>query len=145
MNATKPPLITDKLQQAINKAVKKQTSKKTAKVAVDSEYQQCVYLAQYLEMLKDAGKIKAYTHLSQETPTISQRSRNNRMGLTPGFPDYFVITQRTAFLIEMKRVKGGVLSESQKEWIEHLRSVGLRTAVCKGYEQAKLFVDSQLM
>ena len=39
--------------------------------------------------------------------------------------------------VEMKRLKGGRVSESQGDWIERLGSMGYKTAVCRGAEEAK--------
>jgi hypothetical protein len=38
--------------------------------------------------------------------------------------------------IEMKRLKGGAVSEEQKEWLDYLNSVGYKAIVCKGYNEA---------
>jgi hypothetical protein len=57
-------------------------------------------------------------------------------GVVPGIPDLFCPAWR--LWIEMKRVKGGVLSAEQKGMIDYLQSVGYRAIVCKGAEDAKV-------
>lgn len=56
-------------------------------------------------------------------------------GVSAGVPDLFIPSIR--MFIEMKRVKGGVVSEEQKDWINYLNSVGYSAIVCKGFEEAK--------
>jgi hypothetical protein len=56
-------------------------------------------------------------------------------GVVPGIPDLFCPAWR--LWIEMKRVKGGVLSAEQKGMIEYLRGVQYHVIVGKGAEDAK--------
>ena len=43
-------------------------------------------------------------------------------GVLRGVPDLYIPEWK--LWIEMKRIKGGVLSDDQKDWIEYLESVG---------------------
>jgi len=56
-------------------------------------------------------------------------------GVVPGIPDLFVPEWK--LWIEMKRTKGGVVSNEQQGMIDYLQSVGYRAIVCKGAENAK--------
>lgn len=56
-------------------------------------------------------------------------------GVTPGIPDLFVPAWR--LWIEMKRAKGGRLSDEQKEIIQYLESCGYTVIVGHGFEDAK--------
>ena len=56
-------------------------------------------------------------------------------GTVKGIPDLFVPAWH--LWIEMKRIKGGVLSPDQKEIISYLESVGYTVIVGKGCEDAK--------
>ena len=56
-------------------------------------------------------------------------------GVVAGIPDLFCPEWR--LWIEMKRIKGGVVSNEQQGMIEYLQSVGYRAIVCKGAEDAK--------
>ena len=55
-------------------------------------------------------------------------------GASPGVPDLFI----PAWLvwIEMKRSKGGVLSDKQKDWRQYLLSIGHTFILANGKEQA---------
>ena len=84
---------------------------------------------------------------STYTTSHKQKSKNRRLGLRAGFPDLVVlippsrsVNGKGFFLaIEMKRVKGGTLSEAQKEWrdaINELDSINVASYVCKGAREA---------
>lgn len=87
-----------------------------------------------------------FSHLAQNTFTRSYatKAKLKRAGVKPGVPDYCVLLHgpRTVF-IEMKRVKGGVVSKEQKEWIKALNERGTPAAVCRGFEEAKAFIVEQ--
>ena len=42
----------------------------------------------------------------------------------------------------MKKVKGGAVSDEQKDWIDYLKSVGYECFVCKGKDEAVNCVTS---
>jgi hypothetical protein len=56
-------------------------------------------------------------------------------GVVAGVPDLFV--PRYATFIEMKRTKGGVLSDAQKDIIAQIEAMGYQVLVCYGAEDAK--------
>lgn len=61
-------------------------------------------------------------------------------GVKAGVPDIClpVPNKRYAALyIEMKRTKGGRVSEEQKAWITALNRAGNRAVVCRGWEEAR--------
>lgn len=67
-------------------------------------------------------------------------------GLSKGFPDLEVfIGNGKSLYIEMKRKKGGVVSEEQKKWINWLNDNGYSAKVCHGADEAieyvKGFID----
>jgi len=66
---------------------------------------------------------------------IVTAARLKKEGVSAGFPDLFIPSLR--LFIEMKRIKGGVVSAEQQEWITYLREHGYRCAVCKGFDEAK--------
>lgn len=77
------------------------------------------------------------------TPNGGKRSRweamnAKREGMVAGIPDLFIPAWR--LYIEFKRREGGVVSKSQKDQIEYLRSVGYTVEVCKGFEHARDFI-----
>jgi len=70
--------------------------------------------------------------------TMSERTEQLLMGLHPGAADLFIPELR--LWIEMKRVKGGKLSEEQVEFRNDIRPVGYRYAMAEGCEAAKEIV-----
>lgn len=113
---------------------------------LNTEHDECVALAAYLDLLQHQGKILAYTHVPNETFTKSWsvKNRNKAEGVNRGFPDYVVVTKDTVLFIEMKRVAGGVVSEEQKNWISALSGKTTASAVCKGFDEAKTEMDRAL-
>lgn len=88
-----------------------------------------------------------FTHIANETGSGHgarfQGIRNKQQGTSKGFPDYLVITKSNKLIaIEMKRIKGSVTSPEQKVWIGRLTKAGIPAKVCKGFEQAKEFIES---
>lgn len=61
-------------------------------------------------------------------------------GMKAGVPDICLPVARGkyhALYIEMKRAKGGRVSDAQKWWIEHLNAAGNLAVVCHGFDEAK--------
>jgi len=46
--------------------------------------------------------------------------------------------------IEMKRRKGGTLSANQKMWLEILNNAGVESVACKGFDEAKKFIEDRM-
>jgi hypothetical protein len=67
--------------------------------------------------------------------SLAAAARLKVEGVSAGVPDLFIPAWH--LWIEMKRVKGGVLSAEQKDWIKYLEEVGYCAKVCKGAEDAK--------
>lgn len=68
-----------------------------------------------------------------------EAARLKAQGVKPGVPDLCLPVARGQYhglYIEMKRQRGGRVSDEQKEWIAALTAQGYRTAVCKGAEEA---------
>jgi hypothetical protein len=66
-------------------------------------------------------------------------ARLKATGAKPGVPDLFFPVARQGFhglYVEMKRTRGGQISESQRLWISALGANGYRAEVCKGAEEA---------
>jgi len=101
-------------------------------------------LCEYLDLLVTMGKVIVYTHVSNETYTKSwrQKFRNKAMGVRPGTPDYIIVTHKCLIFLELKRLKGGVVSAHQKEWIAALDKVSVPIRVCKGFDEAKEYIDT---
>ena len=68
-------------------------------------------------------------------------------GVSAGVPDICIPVPNKKYhglYIEMKRQKGGRVSEKQKEWIERLNKLGYLAVVCKGAEEAKVVVEKYM-
>ena len=60
-----------------------------------------------------------------------------------GIPDVAVLLGNGKMcFVELKRQKGGVVSEEQKKWIDYLNNNGYPSKVCKGCNEAIEFVES---
>lgn len=105
---------------------------------IPSEYDEQVALVQYLNL-----KGIPHFRVPNETYTKSwnQKRMNKALGVQPGIPDLFVIVKNQLLGIEMKRRKGGVVSEPQKKWIAILNGANVPTKVCRGYEEAIQFIE----
>ena len=68
-------------------------------------------------------------------------------GVKAGVPDICLPVPSgrfTALYIEMKRRKGGRVSEEQRGWIAALNRVGARAVVCKGFDEAREEIEKYL-
>lgn len=64
-----------------------------------------------------------------------------KQGYRIGFPDLAILTKNKSgthevLFIEMKRQKGGRVSDEQKEWIERLDNEGYCVGIAKGCDSA---------
>ena len=62
-----------------------------------------------------------------------------KQGVKRGVPDMCLPVPRGVFnglYIELKRVKGGTVSDEQREWIAALAEQGYKAVVCRGAEEA---------
>jgi len=104
----------------------------------NEEYEEQKIVVKYLELI--GAKFTAIPN-STYTTSPAQKAMNTAMGLRSGLPDLFIIIKEKPFFIEMKRKKGGVLSENQKEWIDKINKTGIKAYVCNGFEEAKEIID----
>lgn len=71
---------------------------------------------------------------------VLEAMKLKRMGVSSGFPDIeipFPSGTYHGLYIEMKRVKGGRLSDNQIDWLNYLREKGYYAEVAHGFEEAK--------
>tara|TARA_Y100000310_G_scaffold248472_1_gene254302 strand:+ start:38 stop:547 length:510 start_codon:yes stop_codon:yes gene_type:complete len=74
-------------------------------------------------------------------------SRLRAAGLKSGVPDILIFEPAPnmpavrGVAIELKRKKGGRLSDKQREWLDNLKRIGWHTAVCKGYAETILELE----
>jgi len=70
-----------------------------------------------------------------------------RTGVKAGVPDICIAEPRSPYYglyLELKRVKGGVVSPEQKNWIEQLRARGYRAEICRGADEAMAVIKDYL-
>lgn len=68
-------------------------------------------------------------------------------GVKPGVPDICLPVARSGWhgmYIELKRRKGGRLSEEQRMWMSALETAGYRCCVCNGWEKAQEIITRYL-
>jgi hypothetical protein len=68
-------------------------------------------------------------------PSEGFRTKLKAEGLLKGMPDLHI--PELNLWIEMKRKKGGVVSQYQKDVIARLKAIGHTAVVCYGFEEAK--------
>jgi hypothetical protein len=73
-----------------------------------------------------------------EKRSIKTAVRLKKMGVVAGIPDLFV--PAWMLYIELKREKGGVVSEAQKKIMSYLTRHGYTCLVCKGATDASIQV-----
>ena len=69
----------------------------------------------------------------------AEAARLKQQGVKAGVPDMCLPVARGGYhglYIELKRVKGGRVSEQQKQWLSALNGQGYKAVVCKGAEEA---------
>lgn len=107
---------------------------------VPLEKDEQIALVQWLEL-----KHYTFTAIPNSTYTTSwkQKALNKATGLRAGFPDLLIITKNCPCLIaiELKRVKGGVVSPEQKKWLKALNAAGVPAMVCNGFDEAIKFIN----
>lgn len=113
------------------------------KLPVPTEYQECLWLVEYLDILVMQGKVRMYSHIPNSTFTKSWtvKVKNKLLGVSPGVPDYLILMKDSLLFIEMKRTKGGVVSPEQKAWIGAFNQMGIPAHVAKGFGEAKEILD----
>ena len=106
-----------------------------------------IKLAQYLDM-----KNYCWCHVPNEGKhKIQYYAKQKRLGVKKGVPDILIfdspkrairemvgceIKRFKGIAIELKRKKGGRVSEEQKEWLDKLDNRGWLTRVCKGADES---------
>lgn len=70
-------------------------------------------------------------------------TRNTKPGKN-GIPRVMDVFSTRTVAIEMKRKKGGKVSPEQKLWLETLNNAGIESTVCKGFDEAKIFIEERI-
>ena len=98
-----------------------------------TEHQEQVNLVNWLAY--NHKELRFFAIPNGEKRNISVAKRLKKEGVSPGVPD-LMFPSLFAF-IEMKKEKGGRLSNHQKEWLDYLEKCGYKCFVCNGFKEAK--------
>ena len=77
----------------------------------------------------------------------AEAGRFRAEGVRAGVPDLCLPVARGEYhglYIELKRTKGGKISEKQKEWLDALEKEGYCAAVCHGWDEAREKIETYL-
>jgi hypothetical protein len=99
-------------------------------------------VAQYLDLLKVLWCHVPNGGMRNQIVAVKLK----RQGTKRGVPDILIFDPPpcggyVGCAIELKRKKGGTLSEEQKDWRDDLRMCGWFTAVCKGADEAIFLIQ----
>lgn len=74
-------------------------------------------------------------------------SKMKAQGVSAGFPDLIIFpainSNLPVLFVEMKRQRVGTVSEHQKEWLDYLNRAGFPAQVCKGFHDARRFIEGK--
>jgi hypothetical protein len=108
------------------------------KALIPSELAEQQRLRKTLYYLAPSVMVVAVPNAARRTVWEARRAKQE--GLAAGFPDLMAIWPGGIAFVEMKRLKGGTVSENQREWIERLQGFGFPAAVCRGADAAIAFL-----
>lgn len=77
----------------------------------------------------------------------SEAKRFKASGVKPGVPDVFLPVPRGGYyglFVEMKRTRGGRVSDEQRDYIEELTAQGYKCEVCRGWQKAAEVIEKYL-
>lgn len=95
---------------------------------------------QFVVWLKKKG-FRVSASANGGSRNLLEAMKFKRMGVSAGFPDIEVPLPSGpyhGFYLEMKRQKGGKVSEEQKEWLMYLKEKGYYAELANGFEEAKI-------
>jgi hypothetical protein len=100
--------------------------------------------AMFMRAVRGHEHIHPELELLYAIPNGGKRSRKTATGLKAegvraGVPDYHLPVTRAGCLglwIELKRMRGGAVASSQREWHTRLREQGHCVVVARGWEEA---------
>lgn len=117
------------------------------KELVPTEHQEHMSLMHWIRLQPDIDPY--FIHIPNEGkrhPVTGYILR--RKGLKSGVSDFFLAKPRGSkggMWLELKRRKLGVISDSQKSWIELMLNVGYEAKICYGWEDAVRCIEEYLM
>lgn len=118
---------------------------------VPTEYEECKIFVQWLKLNNIPHSHCANESQSGSKNAMIRGARLKAIGQSRGVFDYEVyvpikgitgeIDCYQLLKIEMKRIKGGVVSPEQKNWLKIYELAGIPSKVCKGADEAIKFVQ----
>ena len=110
--------------------------KDMAEIIPSEDHEQMMFV-QWFRRTYEGVLIFAIPNGGHRHPAVAAKLKAT--GTVSGIPDLFIPAWR--LWIEMKRIKGGRVSEEQQDKIDHLKSIGYEVFVTKGCEDAKAQVQ----
>jgi hypothetical protein len=107
---------------------------------IPTEHEEQRELVKWFRQTFDGVRIFAIPNGGARSITTATRLKVE--GVSAGVPDLYVPLWK--LWIEMKRVKGGVVDKSQKDWHDYLKSIGDRVIVCRGADEAKRMIEIEM-
>ena len=100
---------------------------------IPSEHEEQVLFVQWFR--RTYPDVRIFAIPNGEKRSQSAGARLKAEGVSAGVPDLYIPAWNT--WIEMKRSKGGRVSEKQKDWIAYLEGIGHKVFICAGLDIAK--------
>jgi len=108
---------------------------------VPTEHSEQVTFCKWLDLIG----VAYYSIPNGSNKSLTAQRKFKAEGLKPGVPDICCLLEGgKSVYIEMKRKKGGTVSQHQKEWIERLKVLGFNAHVCKGAGEAIETIEKYL-
>lgn len=119
------------------------------KAPVPTERDECEWLMQWAAVKRHEGTrlsdllimIPNGTKLAGDARARAiQMNRMKDIGFKPGVFDYLLpvmVGASPGLWLEMKRIKGGIVSPEQRKFDELMHALGWQTAICSGFEEAR--------
>jgi VRR-NUC domain len=114
---------------------------------VPTEYQEQCDLIAWCDRHQDLRVCLIYSHLNGMRTGLGTAIKAKRSGARNGIPDLFLPVPSNGYhglYIELKRLKGGVVSAEQKAWGKQLKLLGYQWVLCRGCNEAKLEIAGYL-
>lgn len=119
--------------RALDAIPEKRTRAPNKPSEVPSEHQEQVAFVKWFKL--QFAKVRIFAIPNAALRSVELASYLRSEGMTKGVPDLYIPAWN--LWIEMKRQKGSVISDEQKDWREYLLSIGHGHIYGMGFEDAK--------